>query len=101
MSNHLHVVVQILLELALGWSDPEVAKRWVQLFPRPGQLPGLRASLMDQELLKARKAVYEFARQAHPNRWSKHTRNRHYETAVHLNPNSPELKEQNATLKAA
>jgi hypothetical protein len=56
---------------------------------------------MDAELLKARKAVYETARQTHPNRWSKDTRNWHHESAVHLNPDSPELKESNATLKAA
>jgi hypothetical protein len=46
MSNHLHVVVQTLPEVALGWSDMEVAERWVRLFPRPDQSPELRASLL-------------------------------------------------------
>ncbi len=46
MSNHLHVVVQTLPEIASAWSDLEVAERWVRLFPRPDQAPGLRASVL-------------------------------------------------------
>ncbi len=34
MSNHLHLVVQLLPEVAAGWSDAEVAGRWLRLFPR-------------------------------------------------------------------
>ena len=34
MSNHLHLVVQLLPEVAAGWSDAEVAERWLRLFPR-------------------------------------------------------------------
>ena len=63
--------------------------------------PAQRHAGMDEELLKARKAVYETARQANPNRWSKNIRNWRYESAVHLNPDSPELKEPNAAPKAA
>jgi REP element-mobilizing transposase RayT len=33
MSNHLHLVVQIDPAVAGGWSDDEVAARWVRLFP--------------------------------------------------------------------
>jgi hypothetical protein len=33
MSNHLHVVLQFVPEIATGWSDNEVAERWVRLFP--------------------------------------------------------------------
>ena len=33
MSNHLHVVVQLDPVVAHGWSDDEVAERWVRLFP--------------------------------------------------------------------
>ncbi len=33
MSNHLHVVLQFVPELAQGWTDEEVAARWVCLFP--------------------------------------------------------------------
>ena len=33
MSNHLHVVVHVDPARAAGWSDEEVAKRWVRLFP--------------------------------------------------------------------
>lgn len=46
MSNHLHVVVQTLPEVASAWSDLEVAERWVRLFPRPDQAPGLRATIL-------------------------------------------------------
>lgn len=33
MSNHLHIVVQLVPEAAAAWSDVEVAARWVRLFP--------------------------------------------------------------------
>jgi hypothetical protein len=33
MSNHLHLVVRIDPCMAAGWSDEEVAQRWVRLFP--------------------------------------------------------------------
>jgi len=35
MSNHYHVVVRIDAEQAKGWSDQEVAKRWMQVFSGP------------------------------------------------------------------
>jgi len=63
--------------------------------------PGQRHAGMDEELLKARKAVFETARQTHPNHWSKDTRNWHCESAVHLNPDSPELQAPNTALNAA
>jgi hypothetical protein len=61
MSNHLHVVVQTLPEVASGWSDLEVAERWVRLFPRSDQSSDWRASMlaghMDRiALLRARLA---------------------------------------------
>ena len=33
MSNHLHIVVELVPEAAATWSDEEVASRWVRLFP--------------------------------------------------------------------
>ena len=60
-----------------------------------------RHAAIDEALLRARNAVYETARQAHPNRWSKQTRSWHYKNEVHLNPDSPELKEPNAALRTA
>jgi hypothetical protein len=33
MSNHLHVVLQCLPELAQQWPEAEVAERWLRLFP--------------------------------------------------------------------
>lgn len=36
MSNHLHVVLGTAPERAGEWSDAEVARRWLTLFPGPG-----------------------------------------------------------------
>jgi len=33
MSNHVHVVLHVDPQAAAAWSDEEVAKRWVRLFP--------------------------------------------------------------------
>ncbi|MGO9467490.1 MAG: hypothetical protein ACLQIB_28875 [Isosphaeraceae bacterium] len=33
MDNHLHVLVRLDPEVAAGWSDEEVARRWGRLFP--------------------------------------------------------------------
>lgn len=33
MSNHLHLVLQIDPQTTAGWSDDEVAARWVRIFP--------------------------------------------------------------------
>ena len=63
--------------------------------------PAQRHAGLDAGLLNVRKAVYETARQANPNRWSKDTRSWHYKCAVHLNPDSAESKEPNTALKAA
>jgi hypothetical protein len=46
MSNHLHVVVQTLPEVASGWADLEVAEHWMRLFPRSDQSTELQASLL-------------------------------------------------------
>lgn len=34
MSNHLHVVVQVIPQAAAAWSADEVAARWCRLYPR-------------------------------------------------------------------
>ena len=33
MSNHVHVVLHVDPQVAKGWTDEEVAERWVRLFP--------------------------------------------------------------------
>lgn len=52
--------------------------------------PDQRHGLLDASLLQARHEVYEAARQRHPNRWSKHTRDWSRKDRVHLNPDTPE-----------
>jgi REP element-mobilizing transposase RayT len=37
MSNHLHVVVQVIPSATASWSAEEVAQRWTRLFPRENQ----------------------------------------------------------------
>ena len=37
MSNHLHVVVEVMPQVAAGWSANEVAARWCRLYPRQDQ----------------------------------------------------------------
>ena len=34
LSNHLHLVLRSRPDLVKGWSDQEVARRWLRLFPR-------------------------------------------------------------------
>ena len=46
MSNHLHVVVQILPEEVALWSKQEVVKRWMRLYPRQDQNPEMRAEVL-------------------------------------------------------
>ena len=63
--------------------------------------PAQRHAKDDEALLKARAAVYENARQKHPERWSKNTRDWSFINAVHLNPDTPLTKEAVADQKAA
>ncbi len=46
MSNHLHVVVQILPEAVSRWSNAEVVERWMRLYPRQDQSPEMRAEVL-------------------------------------------------------
>jgi len=46
MSNHLHVVVQVLPEVAARWTDEEVAQRWIRLFPKAEQDMALRVQAL-------------------------------------------------------
>lgn len=48
--------------------------------------PAQRHSGQDVEILKRREELYQQARQCHPARWARHTRNWDHITAVKLNP---------------
>jgi putative transposase len=38
MENHYHVILRTRPDISAGWSDQEVAARWLRLFPRNGGL---------------------------------------------------------------
>ena len=46
MSNHLHVVVQILPTEVSRWSKEEVVERWMRLYPRQDQNPEMRTEVL-------------------------------------------------------
>jgi REP element-mobilizing transposase RayT len=46
MSNHLHVVVQILPEAVSRWSNADIVERWMRLYPRQDQNPEMRAQVL-------------------------------------------------------
>ena len=49
MSNHLHVVLRSRPDLARGWTDVEVAARWLRLFPKRRK-DGTAAPPKEQEI---------------------------------------------------
>jgi len=63
--------------------------------------PNQRHAQQDKDLLAGRAAVYEMARKAHPQRWSKQCRNWNRVDQVHLNPDTYEPKEAEPLRKAA
>ncbi len=63
--------------------------------------PNQRHAQQDKDLLAGRAAVYEMARKAHPQRWSKQCRNWSRVDQVHLNPDTYEPKEAEPLKKAA
>ena len=61
MSNHYHVVLKVDRERAAGWSDREVAERWMQLFS--GHLlvkRWLRGGTIEAETMKALEIVADW-----------------------------------------
>ncbi len=60
MSNHMHVVMRIRPDLAVGWSEREIVDRWLELVPRRGDY-GERLETDDvlREILSADEAWVE------------------------------------------
>jgi putative transposase len=63
--------------------------------------PSQRHAGQDLALLEDRATVYELARQAHPQRWSRQTRNWRYVDQVLLNPDTPNTKDAEPIKEAA
>ncbi len=51
MSNHLHVVLRSRPDVVATWSDDEVARRWLQLFPKRRNKDGSPAEPTESDLL--------------------------------------------------
>ena len=51
LSNHLHVVLRSRPDVVKEWSDDEVARRWLRLFPKRRDAKGAPAEPNDAELL--------------------------------------------------
>ena len=66
-----------------------------------GLRPAQRHAGLDRALLEARALVYERARQENPQRWSKQPRQWVHVDVVHLNPETPQIKELRNTQKVA
>ena len=58
--------------------------------------PNQRHLLQDQDILNARKIVYEEAKARNPHRWSGEIRNWNFEKEVHLNPNKAKVNNETA-----
>ena len=80
-----------------GFATIEIARKWVEQFinwysheHRHSGIqfvtPAQRHLGQDKDLLVRRHAVYQMARNAHPERWSGQTRNWKWIDQVHLNP---------------
>ena len=63
--------------------------------------PAQRHAGLDPALLEKRALVYEQARQANPHRWSGQVRRWAHVDVVHLNPETPQIKEPHHAQKAA
>ena len=50
LSNHLHVVLRTRPDVVQAWTDEEVARRWLRLFPITRDKSGQPAEPTDQEL---------------------------------------------------
>ena len=91
------------MEDARQWVDEFV--RWYNEAHRHSGIrfvtPAQRHSGEEHSLLAKRKAVYEAARQRHPERWSQETRNREPVGAVWLNPDKSDMEELEISEKAA
>ena len=63
--------------------------------------PAQRHAGLDRTLLEQRVIVYERARQDHPERWARQARQWTHVDTVHLNPDTPVIKEFEHTRKVA
>ena len=50
MSNHLHSIIKIRPDIAKDWTDEEVARRWLMLFPHRRKKDGTPQKPNEQEI---------------------------------------------------
>ena len=46
MSNHLHVMIEVIPQVAAAWTADEVAVRWCHLYPRQNQDANARPEVL-------------------------------------------------------
>jgi hypothetical protein len=52
MSNHLHLVLRVSAQIVDGWSDQEVARRWLRVYPGKRGLDGACPKPTDADIEK-------------------------------------------------
>jgi hypothetical protein len=50
MENHYHTILRTRPDIVAGWSDQEVATRWITLFPRHCGLGGASFTLIEEQI---------------------------------------------------
>jgi hypothetical protein len=80
MSNHQHLLLRKLLELAQQWEDEEVARRWLMLYPKKREADGSPSPPTEaqiQEITTSKERVQELRRRLSSISWFMKALNEH------------------------
>jgi REP element-mobilizing transposase RayT len=50
MGNHYHVILRLRPDIVASWTDLEVARRWLELFPRHHRMPGTMSPPVEMQI---------------------------------------------------
>jgi hypothetical protein len=94
--NHLHIVLRSRLDLVAQWSDVDVAKRWLRLFPVRRKLDGTPQTPTTAEIdmtVNQPEVLAKFQRFSDVNWWMRFTAEKIARRAIvkmNAPPDSPE-----------